>query len=113
MAERGTRMSVTLVMAPMQWAKMKDMDEVEPINGSDYACLAEIREVLKRHGKQERLGIALLHKHFEVAGDEMLVEYTDKQERVLTTKTVKVEEAGTTVGTIYQLLDGEVEAMMY
>jgi hypothetical protein len=36
--------NATLEMAPMQWADMKDIDDVEPINEGDYDCLAELRE---------------------------------------------------------------------
>ena len=104
--------NATLEMAPMQWADLKDIDEVEPIGVRDYECLAEIREVLKKHGKRDRLGVALLHKHFDMVGDEVLVEYSDKEERVLTIKPVKAGAAGNTVGTIYRLLDGGFESMM-
>src|SRR4051812_15073087 len=85
--------NATFEMAPMQWADLKDIDEVEPIGESDSECLAEVREVLKKHGKRDRLGVALLHKHFDMAGDEVLVEYSDKEERVLTIKPVKAEAA--------------------
>jgi hypothetical protein len=98
-------------MAPMQWAALKDIDDINPLNESDYECLAEIREVLKRHGKAERLGVALLHKHFDMAGDEVLVESSDKEDRVLTIKPVKQDEASNTVGTIWQLIDGECHSM--
>jgi hypothetical protein len=68
--------------------------------------------VLKKHGKWDRLGVALLHKHFDIAGDEVLVEYSNKEERILTIKPIKAEAAGNTVGTIYRLLDGGFESMM-
>jgi hypothetical protein len=105
-------MSAFLEVAPLQWARLKDMDDVEPINDSDLTCLAEVREVLKKHGKRERFGVALLHKHFDIAPDEVLVESTDKEGRVLTIKPEKQEAAGNTVGTVWQLLDGEFELMM-
>jgi hypothetical protein len=112
LARKKIMSTATLEMAPMQWANLKDIDEVEPISEQDYGCLAEVREVLKRHGKRDRFGVALLHKHFDLADDEMLVECTNKQERVLTIKPVKAEDAGNTVQTIWMLMDGETKAMM-
>jgi hypothetical protein len=105
-------MPTTLQMAPMQWAGLKDIDDVEPLNSGDYDCLAEVREVLKKHGKRERFGIALLHKHFDLAADEQLMEVSDEQERVLTIKPVKQGEAGKSVETVWMLLDGAHQPMM-
>lgn len=104
--------NVTLEVVPTQWGRLKDIHEVEPINDGDLDCLAEVRQVLKRHGKQERFGIALLHKHFEMYDGEILVEETDVQGRVLTIKPVKQEVAGNTIETIWQLTDGEHRAML-
>ncbi len=103
----------TLVVTPMQWADLKDIDEVEPLNEGDVDCLVEIREVLKTHGKQDRLGVALLHSHFKMAADEVLVEYSDKEDRILTTKPVKQQDAGNIVGTIWKLVDADIRAMAH
>ena len=97
----------TMTMAPTQWGRYKDIADVEPINDGDLDCLAEVSAVLKKHGKRERFGIALLHKHFEMTGDERLVEHTDVERRVLTIKPVKQSEAGPTIQTIWELGDGE------
>ena len=91
---------------------VKDIEEIEPIDQGDYECLAEIREVLKKYEKEERFGIALLHSQFPVDDGEMLVEYTDKEARVLTIKPVKREDVGKTIETIWMLLDGEHKAML-
>jgi len=103
----------TLMVTPMQWADLDDIDEVQPLNEGDVDCLVEIREVLKKHGKQDRLGVALLHSHFKMAADEVLVEYSDNEDRVLTTKPVKQQDAGNTVGTIWKLVDGDIKAMAH
>jgi hypothetical protein len=97
----------TLEMAPTQWGRYKDIEDVEPINDNDLDCLAEVSAVLKKHGKRERFGIALLHKHFEMNSDEQLVEYTDEVNRILTIKPVKKAEAGNTIETIWELGDGK------
>ncbi len=104
--------TATLERAASTLPDLKDIDEVEPVNPNDYECLAEIREVLKKHGKRDRFGVALLHTHFPLAPGEMLVERTDKQNRVPTIQPMKSEVAGRTVETILMLLDGENKAML-
>jgi hypothetical protein len=104
--------TMTLEVAPTQWADLKDIDDIEPINNGDLECLAEVREVLKKHGKRDRFGVALLHKHFEMEDGELLVETTDRETRHLTIRPVKQEEAGGTVPTIWMLTDGEGQAMV-
>jgi hypothetical protein len=99
--------NVTLQMSPMQWANLEDIDEVERLNPGDYECLAEVREVLKKHGKRDKFGVALLHKHFDLAEGEVLMEKADPKERVLTIKPVKQKKAGTTTETIWKLVDGD------
>lgn len=94
-------------MAPIQWSRYKDIHDVKPINDEDLDCLAEVSAVLKRHGKRERFGVALLHKHFDMQADEQLVEHTDVVGRVLTIKPVKQIDAGQTIQTIWELGDGE------
>ncbi len=103
--------TMILEMAPTQWADLKDIDDVEPINDSDLECMAEVREVLKKHGKRERFGVALLHKHFGMDDDEVLVEETNKKARQLTITPVKREVVGETVPTIWMLMDGDKKAM--
>src|SRR4029077_2102417 len=106
-ARRFSMVHATLTVAPTQWGRYKDIEDVEPLNDSDLECLAEVRDVLKKYGKRERFGVALLHKHFDMFADEQLVEYTDAETRVLTIKPVKRDEAGQTIETIWELGDGE------
>lgn len=96
-----------LTVSPMQWGRLEDIEDVEPLNEADADCLAEVRDVLKKHGKHERFGVALLHKHFNLESDEVLLEHTDVHARVLTIKPVKANEAGPTVQTIWELGDGD------
>ena len=95
-------MSVTV--APVQWSNLDNIDDIEPLNEADSKCLSEIRDVLKRHGKLNRFGVALLHSHFSVSNDEILLETTDFEARTLTTKPVRKEDAGdANVATLWQL----------
>jgi len=99
-------------VTPVQWAGSKDLHEVSPINGSDYACLAEIRDVLRKHRKQDRFGVALLHKHFDLDKDEVLMESSDPRSRVLTIKPTRRAEIGETIATMWMLRDGDHEHML-
>jgi hypothetical protein len=94
-------------------AILKDLHEVEPINEGDNALLDEIREALERHGKVGRFGISLLHKHFDVAPGEVLLEENDPHARVLTIKPVKAEEAGDTSATTWTFVEGKLVPTLY
>lgn len=70
----------------MQWANLPDLDDVPRITEADYMILRDIRAVLERHEALDQFGINLLHKHFDLGPDEILVEYTDEQNRTLTSR---------------------------
>jgi hypothetical protein len=77
---------------------LTDVQEVKPLNEKDQQLFNELYEVLNRHGALKRFGITLLHQHFEVADDEVLLEQTDRRNRrqvitpikILTLKGMKV-----------------------
>jgi hypothetical protein len=58
------------------------VEDAVPLDPRDEALVAEVREVLERHGALGRFGLALLHRHFVLADDEILVESTDVERRV-------------------------------
>jgi hypothetical protein len=74
-----------------QWNHLSDIYDVKPLNESDRACLDAVRDVLEKFGCLDRFGVNLLHKHFEMADDELLIEQVDEAGRRLVTKPVKVE----------------------
>ena len=80
------RSTGTIAMSPIQWATLPDIEDVPPITETDYAVLREIRDVLARHGALKRFGINLLHRHFDLEPDEILVEYTDVENRTLVSR---------------------------
>ncbi|MFT4075636.1 MAG: hypothetical protein QM647_08880 [Asticcacaulis sp.] len=82
-----------IVMRPMEWAPLPDIEDVEPLNDMDADCLSEIQAVLKRHGKQDRFGVTLIHKHFDMAEDEVLLEHTHLEDRRLVLAPVKTDAA--------------------
>jgi hypothetical protein len=75
----------------LQYSQLTDIDDISPINSDDLKCLDEVRSVIMKHKRLDRFGVSLLHKHFEVATDEILVETCDPAARVLVTKPVKLE----------------------
>jgi hypothetical protein len=70
---------------------LPDIDEVEPLNAADGPVMAELYEVLARHGALGRFGVTLLHQHFELAGDEVLLERTDPVSRRQVIEPVKMD----------------------
>lgn len=66
---------------PTLWATLPDIDDVKPIDESDLLMFNEIKEVLERHGATHRFGITLLHRHFDLAERECLLESTDVGKR--------------------------------
>lgn len=95
-----------LVVSATEWTALQDIDDIEPLNDGDTSCLLAVRQVLKEFGMQDRWGVALLHSHFKMEPDEIMLEFADKGSRTLTTTAVKESEAGQKVGTIWQLNDG-------
>lgn len=71
---------------------LPDIDEVEPVSDKDQACIQAIRRVLEEHGALSRFGIVLMHEHFDIATDEVMMEFVDKANRTLTTKPVKATD---------------------
>ena len=70
-----------LTIQALQWARLADLRDVPALDRHDLACMAELREVLQRHGRLQRFALHLVHKHFELAADEVLVEYSDPRAR--------------------------------
>lgn len=106
--EEGAR---AISISPVQWSDLKDIDNVEPINSQDAECMQEIRDVLKKHGKLNRFGVALLHSHFKVEEDEILLESSDEEARTLVIQPVmRSEGMSNNIPTIWQLREEGVFA---
>lgn len=101
-----------IVLQPVEWEELNDIDDIETLCDSDSECVADVRDVLLKHGKLNRFGLTLLHSHFNVAKDECLVEQVDAERRILTTVVKKVEEMDDrSVPTQWKLTAGGVETM--
>ncbi|HXY30758.1 MAG TPA: hypothetical protein VEI06_08605 [Gemmatimonadaceae bacterium] len=70
-----------LAIYPMQWAKIADLHDTPRLGDSDLACMAEVRAVLQKHDKLDRFALHLIHKHFDLDQDEILVEYSEHDTR--------------------------------
>jgi hypothetical protein len=73
-----------IVLETVQWARLQYIEDLERISDQDYEVLKEVRDVLLRHGYQDRFGICLLHKHFDLQPGEVALEETDEDSRVST-----------------------------
>jgi hypothetical protein len=93
-AGRFEEMEMTLNLAPLAFAvnNLTDINDVERRLESEAGLFAEIKDVLKRYGAEKKYGIALLHKHFDLAEDEVLMEYTDIETRTLVSKATKRDD---------------------
>ena len=99
--------ATALVLQPMEWAPLQDIDDVAPVGAADADCLKEVYEVLQRHGKVDRFGVTLLHKHFAMTDDEVLLERTDRATRSLVLQPAKLDspEISRSVQTSWRLTE--------
>ena len=68
------------------------IDEVKDFTNEDKKCLGAIHKVLKTYGKTEKFGVNLLHHHFPLSNDEVMLETCDLETRTFTIKPVKRAE---------------------
>ncbi|MFI0902461.1 hypothetical protein ACH4TE_02785 [Streptomyces sioyaensis] len=68
-------------------------EDAEPLGPQDAEFARDIKAVLEKHDNLDRFGLVLLHDHFSVDSDEVLVETNDPQARTLH---VEVEKKGET-----------------
>lgn len=96
-------------MLALAYKDLADIDAVPAVNDDDMACLSDIRDVLLKHGKIDRFGVNLLHSHFPIADNEVLVESCDDQARTLTmhVKSKDVLASPDLKATSWRLSDGE------
>lgn len=78
----------TLALMPTS-SLLPDIDDVQPLSDKDQQCLLDIKNVLAKHGALSRFGLVLLHQHFRLEDDEVLMETCDKANRVLISTPVK------------------------
>jgi len=77
---------------------LRDIDDTPGPSQEERSQLERLAAFMKREGMTARFGITLLHKHFEVEDDEMLVESCDPENRTLTIQSMKKEELAKVAG---------------
>ncbi len=83
-----------LVVRPIQWMNVEDLHDCAPLADDDLACMQDVRAALEKHGKLDRFALHLIHKHFDVANDEILVEYSDAATREQYFRVEKTDSPG-------------------
>jgi len=63
-----------LIIQPMQWSMLPELQDAPRLDDEDLACLREVRDALPRHGKLQRFAVHLAHRRFELGPDEILIE---------------------------------------
>ncbi len=91
-----------LKLETVQWSSLKDIDDVEPIGEKDHAVLTELKQVLLKHGYTNRFGVCLLHRHFDISQDEILMENTDVNARVSVLSVEKDDSSENTIETMWR-----------
>lgn len=85
------------------WNHLPDLHEVhDELSAEDRDCLNAISGVLAKFDRLTRFGVTLLHKHFDVASDEVLAEFVDEKGRRLEIKPVKVAEVAAALPGSYE-----------
>ncbi len=77
-------------LTPLAHNSLKDINAIEKLNESDNSCILELKKVLKKYKKEDKFGLLLLHKHFDIEEDEIMLESIDIENRILTTKPCKI-----------------------
>lgn len=101
-----------------KWNELSDVDSVVPFSDSDADCIRELRDVLIKYDCLDRFGISLLHTHFDISDDELLLETTDIPERTQLIRPVKIKDYydGNNLSlmtTALRLVKGDTVAVQY
>jgi hypothetical protein len=91
-----------VLLETVQWTALKQIEDLRPINDDDYAVLEELRQVLLRHGYQDRFGVCLLHKHFDLNPGEAALEESDEAARISTIRVVPEDVARAAMETAWR-----------
>jgi hypothetical protein len=66
-------------------------EEAEGLGPQDTEFVRDLVAVLEKHGNMNRFGLCLLHDHFPLAADEVMVETNDPRTRTLHTHVEKAD----------------------
>lgn len=72
-----------MTITALQFNQLPDIDDAMLLDDADMKCLEEVQDVLSRHGKALRFSVGLIHKHFDISENEILLETCDPINRQL------------------------------
>ncbi|MGW2825937.1 hypothetical protein ACWC24_33775 [Streptomyces sp. NPDC001443] len=84
-----TRKKTTFARRPLP-----RFEEAEGLGPRDAEFVRDLVAVLERHGNLDRFGLCLLHDHFPLAADEVLVEVNDPETRTLHARVERIGHTG-------------------
>jgi hypothetical protein len=84
-------LATNILLAP----PLPDINEIVQYSESDKPLFDELYDVLRRFDALDRFGISLLHSHFELKENEVLLEETDRLSRTQLIKPITEEELST------------------
>ncbi|MFF8591039.1 hypothetical protein ACF061_06290 [Streptomyces sp. NPDC015220] len=88
-------------------------EDAEGLGPQDAEFVGDLVAVLEKHGNLDRFGLCLLHDHFPLADDEILVETNDPRARTLHAQVEKADRTGHTKASQWRFLphgDGQRRA---
>lgn len=87
-------MQATLDVSVSPSSHLPTFDEAEPLGPGDEAFLRDVVAVLAKHNNLQRFGLCLLHEHFPLADDEIMLETHDTEERTFSLRATRVGDLG-------------------
>lgn len=72
--------------------QLTDINEVVEFSDADKPLFDELYDVLKKYDSLHRFGISLLHSHFDLAENEVLIERTDRASRQQIIEPITLDE---------------------
>lgn len=70
-----------LCIQPIEYQSIKKIEDLEPINEGDIQLMNKIRNLIIEHGAEDRFGLCLLHRHFDVGPGEYAIEESYEKDR--------------------------------
>jgi hypothetical protein len=86
--------------------RVPTFEEVVPFNEAHQPCFDEIPRVLAKR-TLNRFGICLLHDHFLMGDDEILVETVNPQTRTMSLQPMRTSQAGPALETAWRFFEGQ------
>ncbi|MCU0446095.1 MAG: hypothetical protein MUE85_14390 [Microscillaceae bacterium] len=92
------------VIEASQFNELLDIDEVQPLSAEEMPFVEEFKQLLQKHNKLDRFGLTLLHRHFDLAEGEVLLEDTDVSRRIQEIRPIKADSlpAGSAMETAWR-----------